>query len=114
VRDVDSFYAACDVMAVPSVFDPSPMVVLESISRGVPVIATAGVGNLKHLLRTGAGAEWTEAELLGNIARDMVAHRERYLTGGAKMVEELSEERRAVRLLETYSLSLAAHGATGN
>ena len=110
VRDLDTFYAACDVVAVPSVFDPCPMVVLETVARGIPVIATNGVGNLRHLLRTGAGAEWTPGESLGEIVAQIMANKDRYRAGAARMTEELSIENRARRVLETYDEVLRWHG----
>jgi glycosyltransferase involved in cell wall biosynthesis len=39
--DVDRLYRACDVTVLPSLFEGTPNVALESLASGVPVIATA-------------------------------------------------------------------------
>lgn len=38
--DVDKLYPACDVTVLPSLFEGTPNVVLESLASGVPVVAT--------------------------------------------------------------------------
>ena len=38
--DVDKLYPACDVTVLPSLFEGTPNVVLESMASGVPVVAT--------------------------------------------------------------------------
>ena len=53
VTDTDSFYAACDVLVVPSYFEPLGLVAFEAAARGLPVIATAEVAALPHLLNCG-------------------------------------------------------------
>jgi glycosyltransferase involved in cell wall biosynthesis len=42
--DTRDFWASCDVLLVPSRFDPFAMVVTEAASRGVPVVVTPEVG----------------------------------------------------------------------
>lgn len=39
-RDVDRLYRACDVTVLPSLFEGTPNVLLESMASGVPVVAT--------------------------------------------------------------------------
>lgn len=39
-RDVEELYGACDVTALPSLFEGTPNVALESMACGVPVVAT--------------------------------------------------------------------------
>ncbi len=102
VRDSAEFFAACDVFIVPSAFDPCPLAVFEAAAHGVPVIATAGVGNLPALLRFGAGAEWEPGAPLAPLVRSVAANREAYQAGARRMSSELSEERQAKRLLEIY------------
>lgn len=66
VENTDQFYAACDLIAVPSIFDPCPYVVLEAVSRGVPAVVTEGVGNAESLVRQGAGVIWSSDQSFGD------------------------------------------------
>jgi glycosyltransferase involved in cell wall biosynthesis len=109
VDDVSSFYAACDVVAVPSYFDPCPLVVFEAVARGLPVIVTSEVGNLPSLLKYGAGVVWQPVEPLGPVVRRVVAEREAFLAGARKMATELSEARYGRRLLDVYDSVTAQH-----
>jgi glycosyltransferase involved in cell wall biosynthesis len=59
ITDTDSFYAAIDVLLLPSVFEPFGYVAMEAAARGVPTIATPEVGATPHLVESGAGLEWT-------------------------------------------------------
>jgi len=58
--DVDAFLSACDVLAAPSRFDSAPVVVLEAISRGVPVVTTPASGWAGAIERHGCGAVWND------------------------------------------------------
>ena len=102
VQDTAAFYAACDVFAVPSYFDPCPLVVFEAAARGLPVIATEGVGNLHALTTHSAGVEWTPGEPLTPVVHALVNDRERYQEGARSMAEAYSYERNEKRLLEIY------------
>lgn len=55
VQDVAHFFAACDVLAVPSRSEGSPNVALEAAMHDVPCVATA-VGGTPELLRHGIDA----------------------------------------------------------
>ena len=102
VSDLRTFYAACDIMAVPSYFDPCPLVVFEAAARGLPVIATDGVGNLPTLIEYGAGLRWGFDEPLGPLVQEMMARREQFQAGARRMAADLSEERQGERLLQVY------------
>ncbi|PRY15979.1 glycosyltransferase family 4 protein [Kineococcus rhizosphaerae] len=41
---VDRLYAQADVFVLPSIFDPLPLVLLEAMDRGVPIVTTASCG----------------------------------------------------------------------
>ena len=49
--DPAPFYAAADVLALPSREDPFPSVVLEALAAGLTVVAFAGAGGIPALLR---------------------------------------------------------------
>jgi len=106
VHDLKAFLAACDVLLVPSAFDPCPLSVLDAVAAGVPVIATEGVGNLPELQRYGAGACWTVTEPLAPHIHHILANRKEYEAGALRMAVELSESRQAKRLLELYHEAL--------
>jgi glycosyltransferase involved in cell wall biosynthesis len=77
LRDTAKFYAACDVLLLPSVFEPFGYVSMEAAARGVPTIATPEVGAMPELIAAGAGLKWNSfsdplglAELIRRAARD--------------------------------------------
>jgi glycosyltransferase involved in cell wall biosynthesis len=102
VSDTATFYAACDVLAVPSLFEPFGLVACEASARGTPVIATPEVGALPHLLEFSAGECWNPAEPLAPLVRHMCANRNAYLAGITRMAAALSVERYGERLLNVY------------
>jgi glycosyltransferase involved in cell wall biosynthesis len=62
--DVESLYSACDVTALPSLFEGTPNVALESMACGVPVVAT-NVSDNAYVIqdgKTGYLVELGEAE----------------------------------------------------
>jgi glycosyltransferase involved in cell wall biosynthesis len=103
VKDIHSFYAACDVFVVPSHYEPLGLVAFEAASRGVPVLATGEVGALPHLIEHGAGMEWNPAAPLGPLAMDAMARREEFCRGSAAMVEKLNLQSYAGQLLSEYA-----------
>jgi glycosyltransferase involved in cell wall biosynthesis len=98
----DRFFAACDVLVVPSWFDPCPMVVLEAAARGLPVIATEGVGNRQTLLAHGAGLGWDGQQSLTSLVGEIMAHREEYVAGCRSLAQNRSQQQNMQRLLERY------------
>jgi glycosyltransferase involved in cell wall biosynthesis len=101
--NLSRFFAACDVVIVPSAFDPCPLAVLDSVAHGVPVIATSGVGNLPTLLRFGAGLEWQPGTPLMPLIRQLTAHRTTTQTAALTMARALSELQQSARLLQIYN-----------
>lgn len=102
IKDTARFYAACDVLVAPSFFDPCPLVPFEAAARGVPVIATEGVGNLPTLLEYGAGLAWNPEQLLGPLVREAASRRAVLNAGAQRMSADLSEARQGERLLALY------------
>lgn len=101
------FLAACDVLVVPSRFDPCPVLVLEAASRGVPVIATEGVGNLATLLACDAGVAWGDAEPLAALVGMIMGQRDRFVEGCRRLTERHSQAGYLQRLLTIYDEHLS-------
>jgi glycosyltransferase involved in cell wall biosynthesis len=102
VTDTPTFYAACDCIAVPSLFDPCPLVVFEACSRGTPVIATNGVGNLPALIRFDAGLAWNAGEPIGPLVRKAQDRKDHFRQGMLRLLDELSPEHHGRVLLSIY------------
>lgn len=108
--EMQTFYAACDALAVPSYFDPCPLVVFEGAARGLPVIATDGVGNLPNLLENRCGAEWRFGEPITPIVHDLMARLPECQSGAVRMTEALSESHWKAALLACYTEILDSKG----
>ena len=102
VANVQQFYAACDVFAVPSLFEPLGLVAFEAAASGLPVIATEEVGALSALLEYGAGVRWSAAEKLSPLIRNLVDNRGEFHEGARRMAEGLSRDVYRRRLLSVY------------
>ncbi len=96
------FLAACDVVAVPSRFDPCPMIVLEAAARGVPVIASEGVGNQATVLTCHAGLAWDAGQPFEPVLGRLMSDRESFVAGCRRLVEDRSETANMAALLEIY------------
>lgn len=107
VSDVKSFFAACDAVIVPSLFEPLGLVAFEAAAAGTPVIATEQVGALPHLLEHDAGLLWRPGDDLPALVRLAAAERARFNAGAAKLADSLSEQRQSRRLLEMYGQALS-------
>ena len=51
-KDISKFYSALDLFVLPSIREGTPMVLLEAMSAGVPVVATQ-VGGVGHIIQNG-------------------------------------------------------------
>ena len=51
--DLPRHYAMCDVLALPSVFEPRGLVVNEAMACGLPVVASDRIGAVGDLVRDG-------------------------------------------------------------
>lgn len=91
VKELTPFFAACDVLAVPSRFDPYALVVTEAAARGVPSITTPMVGIQREVLRYGAGVSWDgKANSFASVIRDVAGRQAELGAGATKMAESLS------------------------
>lgn len=108
VSDIDTFFAACDMVAVPSFFDPCPAVIVEAAAHGVPTIATEGVGNMPTAVEYGAGEKWDRNTSLVPVVQKIMARYADYRTASVKMAEDFSVEKWQRFLLDLYDETLCA------
>ena len=52
-KELPSLYAEADCLAVPSDYDPFPVVVMEAMSTGLPAIVSSAVGSIDDLVKPG-------------------------------------------------------------
>jgi glycosyltransferase involved in cell wall biosynthesis len=105
--DLSTFLAACDVLAVPSSFDPFPLVVTEAAARGVPSITTSMVGSQVETLKYGAGVAWDgKAGSLPAVIQDIAQRHSELSAGALTLAGDLSERRMAERLLGVWEEAL--------
>ena len=102
LKETSEFYFACDVLVVPSIFEPFGLVVTEAASHGVPIIATDSVGALPFILNYGAGELWASDQPLAPIVRNINSHRSEYSLGAEKMASALSIAEYGKQLLKLY------------
>jgi glycosyltransferase involved in cell wall biosynthesis len=107
--DLDLVLSACDVLTAPAQFDSAPVAVLQSLSRGVPVVATTTSGWAKAIERHGCGVVWDDRSApLAHVCRraaPLPAERCRAL------VEEFAPRRQKGVLIRAYEQILAEPAA---
>jgi len=102
VRDAATFYAACDVLIVPSLFEPLGMVTFDAVARGIPVVATPEVGSLPYALAFNTGLEWKPDQPLEPVLREAASRRLLFHRGAKLLCDDLSSERQGERLMAIY------------
>jgi glycosyltransferase involved in cell wall biosynthesis len=107
VEDLTKFLAACDILAVPSTFDPNPQVVTEAAARGVPTITTPMVGAQDEALRYGAGVPWDgHAGTFPAVIRAVVDGHAELAAGARRLAKALSERVVSKQLLQIWADAL--------
>ena len=106
--DVRPFYALADVLALPSHSEGSPLVLLEAMSAGVPVVATA-VGGVPEVATDGETALLVPphdpsamASVLARVLSDAALARALADRAAAHVAERFSPEARARALVRIY------------
>jgi len=64
-----NFYQTCDALIMPSLYEAQPLVLLEAMAVGIPVIGTNVVGIQDHLTGAGIIVEPTQAGLANGISQ---------------------------------------------
>jgi glycosyltransferase involved in cell wall biosynthesis len=107
--DVRPFYALADVMALPSHSEGSPLVLLEAMAAGVPVVATA-VGGVPEVASDGETALLAPphdasafANALARVLADETLARSLADKAAAHVAENFSPEARARSLVRIYA-----------
>jgi glycosyltransferase involved in cell wall biosynthesis len=107
--DVRPFYAMADVLALPSHSEGSPLVLLEAMAAGVPVVATA-VGGVPEVATDGETALLVPphdasafANALARVLADETLARSLAEKAAAHVAERFSPEARARALVEIYA-----------
>ena len=107
VQDTVQFYAACDVLVVPSLYEPLGVVCFEAVAGGTPVITTGEVGALPHLLEYGMGAAWNPEEPLAPLVCDFAVRRKALEPNAIRMCLDLGTQSYKQKLLSIYQKILS-------
>ena len=107
-QDVERFYNVCDVTALPSLFEGTPNVALESMASGVPVVATNVADNAYVVPDGRAGFivelndEVAMADQLGRLLTDKALRSSMSQAARAWVLQEFSCARLAEKTLAIY------------
>jgi glycosyltransferase involved in cell wall biosynthesis len=99
----DSFFTAIDALAVPSRFDPWPVVVNEAAARGIPVLVSPTTGSCTMVDRERVGLVWDPLrEPLGPAISALREHGDEFAVNARRLADRLSFDQQAERLRELY------------
>lgn len=106
-EDVAPFYAAADVLVLPTLYDPFPSVVLEAMASGLPVITTAQCGAAGIMTHGRQGFILDTPEETGRMAEclealDQVDTRRRMGREARRLAEDFPWERTVAELERLY------------
>lgn len=113
---VESLYNACDVTVLPSLFEGTPNVALESMACEVPVVATR-VSDNDYVIRDGQTGYLVElddvdalVDRLSHLADDPTTRLRMGKAARQRMIEEFSSIRLAEKTLQVYTEIIDARG----
>jgi glycosyltransferase involved in cell wall biosynthesis len=108
VRDVSPYYEIADVMAISSLSEGSPNVLLEAMAAGVPVVGTA-VGGIpeivvdsEHAILVPPGDPSAMAQAIGLVLGDPAGSQKRARAARGLLAAQYSPGQRARSLVEVY------------
>jgi glycosyltransferase involved in cell wall biosynthesis len=117
--DVERLYPACDLTVLPSLFEGTPNVVLESMSCGVPVVAT-DVSDNSYIVPQGetgfivpAGDAGALTRRIVELLRDADARRRLGARAREWVLREFSSEALAAKTAAVYEEALARKRGSG-
>ena len=112
-KDVERYYNVCDVTALPSLFEGTPNVALESMASGVPVVAT-NVSDNAYIVPDGRAGFVVEsndavtmADRLVQLTKDHELRAQMSRAARAWVMEEFSCARLAEKTLAVYREAVA-------
>ena len=107
-EDIPQLLAACDVFALPSLYEGSSLAVLEAMAAGIPIVSSA-IGGTEELIedgRSGLLVPPGDAKALAAALRRLLEEpglREQLATRARERVDtDLTREQNAERVAETY------------
>lgn len=107
-RDVAELYCACDITALPSLYEGTPNVLLESMACGVPVVAT-DVSDNSYVVSAGGGGhvvplgdERAMADRICDLILDEASRREKGRLAREWVEKEFSLARLAEKSMQVY------------
>ena len=113
--DTPTLYAAMDVFVLPSLQEAFPMVILEAMASGVPVVATR-VGDVAEIIepgRTGLLVDTKDVAALQAAIHEVLAHREQAdsmsAAARARTEEKFSSAAMATQYRSVYERVMGAH-----
>jgi glycosyltransferase involved in cell wall biosynthesis len=108
VRDLDTFFDAIDALAVPSRFDPAPVVVDQALSRATPVVSSPMVGSARGLTPASGVLQWIPDQPLTDIIGRLRTDADRLAAGAAAAAAAGAGTRASARLVEHWQELLAS------
>lgn len=112
-QDVERYYRACDVTVLPSLFEGTPNVALESMACGVPVVVS-NVSDNAQIVPDGrvgfvvpVGDEQVLAGQISRILRDEESRRRMGESARAWVLEKFTGERLAEKTAAVYDEAIA-------
>lgn len=116
-KDVERFYNVCDLTALPSLFEGTPNVALESMASGVPVVTT-NVADNAYIVPDGRAGfvvelkdETAMAERIHGLLADHALRHSMAQSARAWVLEEFSCARLAEKTLAIYREAVALKAA---
>jgi glycosyltransferase involved in cell wall biosynthesis len=114
--DVTDFYAAADVVVLPSHSEGFPFVILEALAMGKPVIATGvnGVPEVIEHMKTGLLVKARDAAGLAGAIQSLLEHPERAMqlgnAGRAVVQAQFTVDRMVEKTVAVFDAALRAEG----
>ena len=114
--DVERYFAAADLLLLPSRYEPFGLVILESLASGLPVVTSAHVGAAEYIVHGKTGlllhdpTDSAEAVAAVGLLLDSPDLPGRLASDGRRLAKQFTWERIASRTEEAYESALDLAG----